>query len=178
MIDLRLVIFFRMRHEKSDLPHHLLHGAVRVVEERAFLVHGEFINVLFAGSDGLLADVRHTVLLDGYFQTMPVQGSRFRQPVLEHHAHAIALLHLNRRPRAASVVPPRINRLERRNFSLHRLAHKVEDLHAPIHFVRQVCNVWRHHGQRMIAHDGACLSRMRPVTPVWGVVPSILIFAR
>src|SRR5256885_377390 len=55
VIDVRLVISFRMRHEKSDLAHHLLHGAVRVVEKGAFLVHGEFVDIFLAWRDGLLA---------------------------------------------------------------------------------------------------------------------------
>ena len=136
-----------MGHEKSDLPHHLLHGAVRVVEERALLVHREFVNVLFTGSDGLLADVGHAVLLDGYFETMPVQGSRLRQAVLEDHTYAIALLHLDRRTGAASVVTPRVDGLERRDLSLHRFADKVENLYASIHFVRQVRHVRSEHGE-------------------------------
>src|SRR2546429_7612375 len=59
VIDARLVISFRMRHKKSDLAHHLLHSAVRVVEKGAFLVHGEFVDIFLAWRDGLLADVRH-----------------------------------------------------------------------------------------------------------------------
>src|SRR5947207_13656169 len=135
MIGVRLVIFFRMRHEKSDLAHHLLHGAVRVIEKRAFLVHGEFVDIFLAWRDRLLADVRHAVLLDGYFQTMPVQGSRLRQAVLEDHTYAIALRHLNRRTGAASVVTPRVDGLERRARSLHRFADEVENLYASIHSV-------------------------------------------
>src|SRR5438552_18085946 len=148
MIRAWLVIFLRMRHEKSDLPHHFLHGAMRVVEKRPFLVHGEFVNVLLAGSDRLLADVRYAVLFDGDFQPMPVRGSGLRQSILEDHAHAIALLHLNRRPGAASVVAPRVDGLERRDSLLHRLGYEAENFNATIHLVRQIRQIRRHHGQR------------------------------
>src|ERR1700674_1048008 len=109
---------------------------------------------------------------------MPVQGSRFRQAVLEHHAHAVALLHLNCRPGTTTVVAPRVDGLERRDFSLHRLTQKMKYLSAAVQFVRQIRHVRRHHGRRMIAYDGVYRRRVGPVAPVRRVMPPILILAR
>src|SRR5260370_21537070 len=93
----------RMRDEKSDLANHFLHGAVRVVEEGSFLMHGKFIDIFFTGRDRLLADVGDAVLLDRNFQAVPVNRSGFRKFVLENDSDAIALLNLDGRAWAESV---------------------------------------------------------------------------
>src|SRR4029077_19458731 len=110
---------FGMRDEKSDLADHFLHGAVRVVEKGSFLMHGEFVNVFFAGCDRLLTDVRDAVLLDGNFEAVPMDGSGFWKFVFEDYADAIALLDLDGRAGADPVVAPGVDGLEGRDFALH-----------------------------------------------------------
>src|SRR5260370_34784122 len=124
-----------MRREKPDLAPHFLHGAVRVIEKRSFLMHRELVNVLFSRRNGLLADVGHAVLPDGNLQTVPVQGSGLWQAIFEDDAHAVALLHLNRRPGTAPVVAPRVDRLEGGNLSLHWLGDETENFYAALLFV-------------------------------------------
>ena len=114
------VRLFRMRDEHPDQADHLLHGAVCVIEERALLVHREFVRVTSAGWHRFLADPRDAVLLNGQFQPVPVHGGALWECVFEYHAHAIALRDLNGWPGATTVVTPGIDCLERRDFLLHR----------------------------------------------------------
>src|SRR5438876_1121632 len=99
-----------MRNENSDKAHHFLHGAVRVIEERSFLMHRKFVREGFSRCRRFLADPRHAVLLDWHFQPVPVQRSTFRQAVLKYHANPIALSDLNRRSRTAAVLASHFER--------------------------------------------------------------------
>ena len=134
-----------MRDEQSDLPHHFLHGAVRVVKERPFLMDGEFVRMFFPGRQWFLADPRNAVLLNRNFQPMPMNGRRFGKAILKDHANPIVLANLYRRPRAAAVISPRVNRLERRDFSFHHLRRQPEDFHRAVHLVGQVGYVGRNY---------------------------------
>src|SRR5579859_1161341 len=98
-----------MRDEEAEEAHHFLHGAVRVVEKRAFLMNGEFVDVCFTGRDGLLADPGNAVLRDRNFKAVPVQGSGFGEMVFEDDADAVALMDLNGRAGAGAVVSPGVN---------------------------------------------------------------------
>jgi hypothetical protein len=55
----------RMNDDRADQADHFLHGAVRVVEECAFLMDGEFVSERTAGRNRFLADPGNTVLVDG-----------------------------------------------------------------------------------------------------------------
>src|SRR6266478_6154177 len=121
-----------MRDKKSDLANHLLHGAVRVIEERPFLMHGELIDVFFAWCHGLLADPGNAVLFDGNLQAVPMQRSRFGELVLEDHPDAVALLNLDGWPRSAAVVAPSVDGFERCDFALHGLGNEAKNLYAGV----------------------------------------------
>ncbi len=110
-----------MRDEHADQADHLLHRAVRVIEESSFLVHSEFIGVRLAGRDGFLADVGHAVLLDGNFEAVPVHRRALGQAIFEFDSDAVALLHLNCGPWRTSVVAPDVERLPGNDFAFHRL---------------------------------------------------------
>ena len=140
-----------MRNEKPDEAHHFLHGAVRVIEECSFLMDCKFVDIFFSRSYGFLADPRNAVLIDGYFQTVPVQGSGFGQFVFEDDADAVALLHLNRGAGAGSVVAPGVDGFERSDFAFHGLGHELEDFHASIHFEGQIRNIRSDHRNERIA---------------------------
>jgi hypothetical protein len=168
VIGVRPVGFIRMGDQKSDLPHHFLHGAVRVIEKRAFLMHGKLVDVPVSRCHGLLADPGHAVLLDGNFQTVPVQGSRFRQMIFENHTHALALLDLNRRSRAAPVVAPCVDGFKRHNLLLHRFGGEFEDLHSAVDFADKIRHIRRHHRRRAC---GALICRMAGVFGVrWTLI--------
>ena len=130
-----------MHHEHPDHAHHLLHGPVRVVEERPMLVQVEFVGEPPARRYRLLADIRHAVHLDGDLETMPVHGGRFRKMVIEDDAHSIALYDLNGRPRASSVVPPDVHRSVWHDFPFHGLSDQVKYLHTAFQSVGQAGNV-------------------------------------
>src|SRR4029077_4188306 len=140
------------------------------------LMHREFVDVFFSRRYRLLADPRHAVLFDGNFQPVPVNRSCFRQFVFKDNAHAVALLHLNGRPREAPVVAPCLDDLERRDFSLHGLRHQFEDFYVAIHFVRQVRQVRSDHGQERI---GPCWHYfLLLVAAIRTMVASLLGFSR
>src|SRR5260370_14425937 len=98
--------FLRMNDEQTDHAHHLLHGAVRVVEESSRLVQRELVSKFAAGRNWFLADVGQAVHLYRNFQAVPVDRGGFGKVVLEDDPHAIALIDLDRRPWARSVVTP------------------------------------------------------------------------
>ena len=89
-----------MDDEEPEHPDHLLHGAVRVVEERAVLPQGELVGEAPARFDLGLADAGHAVHLDGHLEAVPVHGGGLGEAVLEQDADAIALHDLDRRARA------------------------------------------------------------------------------
>ena len=105
-----------MRDEHAEEADHFLHGAMGVIEESAFLMNDEFVGVRFAGSNGLLADERNAVLLDGNFQAVPVHGGAFRKRVFDVDADAIALGDLNGGPGTRAVIAPGIDGFEGRDF--------------------------------------------------------------
>src|SRR6516164_2624092 len=110
-----------MRNEHSDQPDHFLHGAVRMIEKRSFLMHGELVGISCTWRHRFLADPRHAILFDGNLQTMPVQRSTLGKRVIENDPYAIALRDLNGRPWAIAVIAPDIDGLERHDFLLQRL---------------------------------------------------------
>src|SRR5712664_4341075 len=127
----------------------------------------KFVNIFFTRRDRLLADIRHTILLDGKFQPMPVHGSRFRQTVFENYTHPLALLHLNRRSWAAPVVAPCIDGLERHDLFLHRLGSELENLYAAVHFMRQIADVRRNHRLEPAGCRGHRMRHMFGLFPFW-----------
>src|SRR2546427_9507443 len=118
MIDARIVGRCGVRDEKADEPHHLLHGAVGVIEERAFLMDGELVQIFSAGRHGLLADERHAVLLDGDFEAVPVERGGFGQGVFKDDADAVALPNLDGWAGARTAVAPNVQRFERNDTAL------------------------------------------------------------
>src|SRR5438876_878644 len=148
IVHMRLVRLLGMDDEHADLTHHFLHGGVRVVEERAFLVKSEFVGELLARSNRHLADVRRSIHFDRDFDTVPMDGRGFGQSVLKDDADAVALPDLDGRTRTTAVVPPDGHVPERNEFPLNRLRSKPEDFDSPIHFVGKIGNVRRLHRKR------------------------------
>jgi hypothetical protein len=73
MVGVWAIRCFWVRDEEADLADHFLHGAVGMVKEGSFLMHGELVRVRFAGGHRFLADPRNAVLFDGDFQAVPMQ---------------------------------------------------------------------------------------------------------
>src|SRR5262249_34102658 len=136
----------RMGDEEADLTDHFLHGAVSVIEERAFLIHGEFIGVFFARCDRLLADEGSAVLVDGNFEAVPVDRSGFRKAIFEDDPDAIGLIDLNGGSRAGTVVAPGIDGLEWRDFAANGFRSEVKDFYVAVEFVREIGDVGSKHG--------------------------------
>jgi hypothetical protein len=150
VVRVRLVTFFGVRDEEAEEAQHFLHGAVGVIEKRAFLMDGEFVDVLFSGRDRLLADPGNAVLRDGNFEAVPVQGSGFREMIFEDDANAIALMDLNGRAGTRAVVAPSVDSFERRDFSPHGFGAEIEDFDGAIHGERKIGQIGRGHG-----HEGS-----------------------
>ena len=72
-----------MDDEEPYHPDALLHRIVRVVEKRAVLMEVELIHVGLAGTNWLLGQARYAVEADGHLQTMPVDGGRLGQFVVD-----------------------------------------------------------------------------------------------
>jgi hypothetical protein len=89
----------------------LLHGAVRVVEEGAVLVHGELVHGPLAGPDGLLADAVNAIDAVGNFKAVQVQDGRFREHVVDDEAHPVPLSHLDGGAGHAAGVTPDVDPL-------------------------------------------------------------------
>ena len=146
VIGVRRVGSLRMRDEQAEEADHFLHGAVRVIEERAFLVDGEFVGVGFAGCDGFLADEGDAVLFDGHFEAVPVHGGAFGQGVFDVDADAIALRDLNRGTGAGAVVAPCVNRFEGSDFAFHGFGAEVEDFGRAVEREGEIGDVGRYDG--------------------------------
>src|ERR1700682_3565911 len=99
-----------------------------MIKTSPFLMHGELVDVSSSRRDGLLADPRHAVLPDRNLQAVPVHGGGLRQMVFKNHPNAVALLDLDGRSRAASVVAPDVNGLEGRDLALHQFGGELENL--------------------------------------------------
>src|SRR5271156_4551079 len=166
-----------MRDEESNHTHHFLHGAGGVIEECALLMDREFVGVFFAWRDGLLADPRDAVLLDGNFEAVPVNGSGFGEAVFEDDAHAFALLNLNRGAGARAVVAPCVDRFEWSDFSFHWLGDQMENFDGAIHLGRQIRQVGSDHGQVRIGRGRGSWGCFFRVVAVGTVVASLLHFA-
>ena len=78
LIAMRLVGLFGMHNEGTEHPGHLLHRHVRVVKVSACLMNIELIDKAPAWFHWLLADAGLTVVLNGVFKSVPVDGSRLR----------------------------------------------------------------------------------------------------
>src|SRR5579883_3450036 len=96
----------RMDDEQTDHAHHLLHRAVRVVEECSRLMQGELVDKLAGGRDGFLADVGDAIHVYRDLQAMPMDRGRFGKVVFEDDPHAVALVDLDRRTGTGTVVAP------------------------------------------------------------------------
>jgi len=142
-VAVRPIRLLRMHDESAEHAGHLLHCHVRVIEVRAFLMDVELIDEPSTWLNRRLADGGLAVVLDGVFKSMPVDGSRLRQVVIEDDADVIALIHLDGAPRCAAVEAPEIDGLIRVNLLLHHLSHKMEDLRIAIHCVGKIANVRR-----------------------------------
>src|SRR5882724_11282676 len=141
-------LFLRMRDEKSEQPHHFLHRAVRVIEKGSFLMHRKFVRKFFSRRGRFLANPRHAVLFDRDLESVPVQGSALRQLVFKNDSDAFALLHLNRRSGAASVVAPHVERLPWNDCALYGLRDEMEHLHIAVHLEGKIAYVRRAHRNR------------------------------
>ena len=122
--------YFGMDDEESHHPDALLHGVVRVVEIRAVLVEVELIDVGLAGTDRRLGQARHAVEADGHLQTVPVNGRRLGQLVVDDEAHTVALNDLDRRAGHRAVEAPDIHEQPRQELALDGHAVEVELLDA------------------------------------------------
>ena len=106
-----------MHDERADHAHHFLHGHVRVIEERAFLVQREFVSESAAGRNRFLGNAWRAVHIKGNFEAVPVHRSGLGQVVIDDDAHAIALVHLNRGAGRSAVVTPEVHDLAGKNCS-------------------------------------------------------------
>ncbi len=146
----------RVHDERAEHPSHLLHCHVRVVEESTCLMDVELIDKASARLHRRLADSGLSIVLDGVFKAVPVNRSQFRQPVLEDHAHMVALIDLNRRSRSAAIEAPGVNRLERADLLFHHLGGQVKDLRVPVHRVGHISDVGSH-DRHVESWAGVCL---------------------
>src|SRR5208337_4849609 len=134
-----------MRDEEPDEAHHFLHRAVRVIEKGASLMHREFVDERSSGRHGFLADPGHAVLFDRNFQTVPVQGSAFRQCVFKHNANTVAARDLDGWAGTTAVVAPHVDGLERRDLPFERRGLEAKDLYAGVELKGQLRNIRSHH---------------------------------
>ena len=93
-VDPRFVSLLGMDDEHPQHAHHLLHGEMRMVEKRAVLVQGPFVNKLAARRHRILPQPHAAVHLHRHLETMPMDRRHLGQFVLEDHPYAIALVHL------------------------------------------------------------------------------------
>src|SRR5215813_6251960 len=143
-----LIGLLGMDNEEADQADHLGHGHVRVVEERAVLMHRELVGELLARHHEGLADGGYAIHLDGHLEPVPVDGLWLGESVLEDDPHAIALVHLDRRAGHARVVAPDLNDLAGHELRLDGLGHELEDLHALVDLVGELGHVEHRDGQR------------------------------
>ena len=145
MIGARLVRRGGVRDEEANLAEHFLHGAVGVVEERAFLMDGEVVGEFVAGRHGFLADPGDTILLDGNFQAVPVEGGGFGEMIFENDADVISLADLKSGTWAGAVVAPGVDGFERGDFAADGFGGEVEDFYIAIEVEREIRDVGRDH---------------------------------
>src|SRR2546422_10626945 len=119
-----------MQDEEAEHAHHLLHGHVRVIEEGAVLVEGEFIDEPAAGRDRILRDPRPPIHLNRDLKAVPVHGGRLGQAILNDDTHPISLVHFDRGSGHATVVAPDVADLAWQELPFHHLGHEVENLDA------------------------------------------------
>src|SRR5260370_21273210 len=125
--------FLRMNDEQTDHAHHLLHRAVRAVEESSRLVQRELVSKFAAERNWFLADVGQAVHLYRNFQAVPVDRGRLGKGGLEDDPHAIALIYLDRLPWARSVVTPDLHVAPGEQPTFDGLGDKTKLLDAAIH---------------------------------------------
>src|SRR5581483_1311734 len=142
MIDLWCPGLLGVDDEQTNHPQHLLHRPVRVVEERPCLMQRELVDEPATRCDWLLTDVRHAVHAHGNFQAVPVDAGGLGEMVLENDSHVVALVHLDRRTWAGSVVAPDFHLAPRNKPSLYRLSYETEFLRSVHHLPGQLRNVW------------------------------------
>ena len=66
---------------------------------------------------------------------------RFRQAIFKNHAHAIALIDLDRWTRATAVVTPGVDGLEWRDFSFHDFARQSEHFDVAVELEGQIGDI-------------------------------------
>src|SRR5208283_1381884 len=109
------------------------------------LMHREFVDERSSGRHGFLADPGHAVLFDRNFQTVPVQGSAFRQCVFKHNANTVAARDLDGWAGTTAVVAPHVDGLERRDLPFERRGLEAKDLYAGVELKGQLRNIRSHH---------------------------------
>ena len=132
MIDRGLVGRGGMHDEAAKHADHLLHGHVRVVEERSALVNMELVDEAAAGKHGLLRDAGLAVVADLIFKAVPVNRTWLGKMVVEDDADVVALIDLNGGPGRRAIEAPEVERPVGQNRSLHWLGDEVEDLGAVV----------------------------------------------
>src|SRR5687767_10975799 len=98
-----------MNNEEADHAHHLLHGHMGVIEERAVLMNRVLICESSSWLDEGLANKRNAVHIQRHFQTMPMYSCGFWQLVLKNESHTVAFIHFDCRTGNATVVSPAVH---------------------------------------------------------------------
>src|SRR5437899_12052811 len=97
MIHDRLVDFAGVDDEHSGHAHPLLHGAVRVVKERAVLVQAELVGERLPRLDWILSDAMHAIKAVRKLDAVAVEDGRLGQLVMEDDSYVVTFNGLDRR---------------------------------------------------------------------------------
>ena len=124
----------RMDDEQAGHPEGFLHGHMRMVKKCSRLVEIVLVHIGPSGRNKVLGEPRHTIVLNGEFQAMPMDGRRFRQLIVDYNTDPVSLNSFNSRAGHGVVVAPDIHELAWQEFSLHRCAAEFKLFDAMDHF--------------------------------------------
>ncbi len=121
-------------HAHGDLGRFIGMG---VVHECAVLDQREFILEGFSRIDIGLSQTAYPIHAVGEKETMPMNGSGFRQIIGDQYAHPITLHRFDCRSGGLAIVTPAIDFESGGEFTRDHLRDEMEYLDIPIHFIGQ-----------------------------------------
>jgi hypothetical protein len=159
-----------MEDEHADETHHLLHGKVRMVEERAVLPGGELVDVAAAGGNRVHAQADGAIDLHGNFEAVPVDAGHLRQLIFDNNPEAVPFAGLDQGAGDRAVKAPGVQDAARADRGADHFGDEGKLLDAIDEFVRELGQVRGLHRNgdrgREAATDGAAAeANRRPKKP-------------
>src|SRR5438552_8527091 len=158
-----------MNYYHPDHAHHLLHRHVRVIKERAVLMHGELVDKLPARQNRVLYQARHAVHFEGELDPVPVHGKDFRKVVLHDEAHAVPLIDFDQRAGHRSIEAPAVHDPPGEKLAPDNVGADVKNLDAILQGPREFFQIRHFHQWEMsrMPRRAPRLSLLRSTALLW-----------